>query len=109
MHNLSAVMPELCSMIRILHREHPDLTFAPFFAAALAALAKSNKNYLIRSSPGSQFLFQIIALLVTLAIAIVGGAIIALIVRSAKHPGGKEFHVDHMYDDSGTSSLASSE
>lgn len=72
-----------------------------FSSAALAALAKSNKNYLIRSSAGSQFLFQIIALLVTLAIAIVGGAVIALIVRSAKHPGGKEFHVDHMYDDSG--------
>ena len=40
-------------------------------------------------------------MLVTLAIAIVGGAVIALIVRSAKHPGGKEYHVDSMYDDSG--------
>ena len=34
-------------------------------------------------------------------IAIAGGAIVALIVRLAKQPGGKELKVENMYDDSG--------
>lgn len=70
-------------------------------SAALAALAKSNKHYLNRSSPGSQFLFQILALLVTLAISIVGGTVVGLIVRYAKQSGSEGLKVENMYDDSG--------
>lgn len=54
---------------------------------------------MIRSSPGSQVLYQFIALIVTLAISIIGGLLIGLVVRSAKRPGSPEFKVENMYDD----------
>lgn len=69
--------------------------------AAIAALAKSNSNYILHSSRGSQFTYQIIALLITLAIAIVGGTVMAFVVRLARHPSVEDLKVEHMYEDEG--------
>jgi hypothetical protein len=55
----------------------------------------------LHSSRGSQFLYQIIALLITLAIASVGGAVVAIVVKLARHPSIEELKVEHMYDDEG--------
>ena len=73
-----------------------------FAVAAIAALAKSNSAYILHSSKGSQFWYQLLALLVTLVIAAVGGAVVALLVKLARHPSVEELKVEHMYEDKGS-------
>jgi len=69
--------------------------------AAIAALSKSNSSYILHSSKGLQFWHQNLALLITLAIAVVGGSVVALVMKLTRHPSTEELKVEHMFEDQG--------
>ena len=73
--------------------------------AALAALTPSNKGYLLHDSGKQQFVYQLVALAVTLVLAMVGGAIAGFIVKAVRHPNQKALDVDNMFDDEGMMSM----
>ena len=73
--------------------------------AALAALTSSNKGYLLHDSGKQQFIYQLVALVVTLVLAMVGGAIAGFIVKAVRHPSQKALDVDNMFDDEGMMSM----
>ena len=79
----------------------PGLTAASNAPTALAALTHSNKGYLLHDSGKQQFVYQLVALAVTLVLAMVGGAIAGFIVKAVRHPSQKALDVDNMFDDEG--------